>query len=62
MGRYRYRTGVLVGPWRDTRKQAVTDAVHSNQARIGGRGDDLLWLVPGRIEESDDEEQPGPHV
>jgi hypothetical protein len=62
VGRYRYRTGVLVGPWRDTREQAVADAVRSNQARIDGSGGDLLWLVPGRIEESDGEEEPGPHV
>lgn len=61
MGRYRYRTGVLVGPWRDTREQAVADAVRSKQARIDESGDDPLWLVPGSIETSDDEEEPGPH-
>jgi hypothetical protein len=53
---------VLVGPWRDTREQAVADAIRSNQARIGESGDDTLWLVPGSIEASDDEKEPGPHV
>ncbi len=50
VGRYRYRTSVLVGPWRDTREQAIADAVRSKQVRIGGLGKDLVWLVPGRIE------------
>lgn len=62
VGRYRYRTSVLVGPWRDTREQAVADAVHSNQARIDGSGEDIVWLVPGRIEAADGEGEAGPHV
>ncbi len=47
---YRYRTTVLVGPWRKTARQAVLDAVRANQAR---RDDQTVrWLVPGRIEET----------
>ena len=51
MGRYRYRTSVLVGPWRETPERAAADAVRSNQARIEARGGVLIWLVPGRIED-----------
>lgn len=50
MGRYRYRTCVLVGPWRETKEQAAADAIRSNQARPGPSGIGLSWLVPGRIE------------
>lgn len=59
MGRYRYRTSVLVGPWRDTREQAVADAVRSKQVSIGRSSDDLMWLVPGRIEAADGEAEMG---
>lgn len=62
MGRYRYRTSVLVGPWRDTREEAVADAVRSNQARMDGSHDGLLWLVPGAIEEFVTDNPPGPPV
>ena len=49
---YRYRTPVLVGPWRRTARQAVLDALHAHQARRDGPGRDTVhWLVPGRIEE-----------
>lgn len=52
MARYRYRTPVLAGPWRDLRAAAIRDAVAANQARedfnepLG-----IRWLVPGEIEE-----------
>lgn len=52
MQRYRYRTSVLVGPWRGTPEKAAADAVNSNQARRGGDDQELIWLVPGRIEVS----------
>jgi len=48
MRRYRYRTSVLVGPWRETFEQAVADAVRCNQAYLDDAG--LVWRVPGRIE------------
>jgi hypothetical protein len=49
---YRYRTTVLVGPWRKTARQAVLDALHANQARRDERDREMVrWLVPGRIEE-----------
>lgn len=49
---YRYRTPVLVGPWRKTARQAVLDAVHAHQARRDDRDREMVrWLVPGRIEE-----------
>jgi hypothetical protein len=48
---YRYRTPVLVGPWRRTERQAELDALRARQARRDDRDrQSLLWLVPGRIE------------
>lgn len=49
---YRYRTAALVGPWRQSRAQAIADALHAGQARSDecDRGN-LLWRVEGRIEE-----------
>jgi hypothetical protein len=58
MRRYRYRTVVLVGPWRDTEDEAVADAVRSNQARLDESGPAPIWLVPGEIESMTTE---GPH-
>jgi hypothetical protein len=50
--RYRYRTPVLVGPWRKTVRQAMLDALHARQARRDERERDTVhWLVPGGIEE-----------
>lgn len=60
MERYRYRTGVLVGPWRTSRALAVADAIRSNQAEPGADGDDLTWRVSGRIEVSSAVEQRKP--
>jgi hypothetical protein len=50
--RYRYRTSVLTGPWRETEFAAANDAVRANQAvdditQTSG----IRWTVPGRIEE-----------
>lgn len=52
--RYRYRTKVLVGSWRNTRQQAVEDALKAGQARLGdGEGDTatIEWIIKGFIEE-----------
>ena len=50
--RYRYRTRVLAGPWRESPDQALQDAVRARQALIGGAGPrDIRWIVPGEIEE-----------
>ncbi|WP_114953536.1 hypothetical protein [Sphingosinicella terrae] len=54
MVRYRYRTPVLTGRWRDSRDAALRDAVAANQALQdeavpGG----IRWLVPGEIEEEE---------
>jgi hypothetical protein len=61
MRRYRYRTCVLVGSWREARDAAVADAIRSRQARPGAGVGGLIWLVPGRIEDSPEEgeEPPG---
>ena len=54
MQRYRYRTAVLVGPWRETPEQAEDDAIASRQAeREGVPPSKLQWRVPGFIESDD---------
>jgi hypothetical protein len=54
---YRYRTGVLIGPWRADLRDAENDAILAGQAqRDGEQLQDLCWLVAGRIE--CDEDQP----
>jgi hypothetical protein len=54
---YRYRTPVLVGPWRKTARQAVLDALRARQVRRDERDRQAVrWLVPGRIEESGTEQ------
>lgn len=59
--RYRYRTRALIGPWRNQRDQAVDDAVRAKQARIDEREPlGFRWLVPGQIDEEQDEEASEP--
>ncbi len=53
MGRYRYRTSVLLGPWRDGREQAIEDAISNKQARRADTEDGILWLVLGEIEDEE---------
>jgi hypothetical protein len=49
--RYRYRTAVLIGPWRSTPEQAAEDAVRARQAAPrDGEPDHIRWIVPGSIE------------
>ena len=48
---YRYRTPVLVGPWRRRPEKAIKDAIEANQAR--DRQDGVLeWNVSGEVEVS----------
>ena len=54
MLRYRYRTATLVGPWRDSRLKAETDAVALGQARFEGRSARFEWIVTGEIEVGED--------
>ncbi len=52
--RYRYRTPALRGAWRESREEAIRDAVKAKQARIDDAGaNDVTWIVPGQIEEQD---------
>jgi hypothetical protein len=54
MSTFRFVTSVLIGPWRATRAEAVSDAVQSRQAVRNVRvADGLEWRVPGRIEQSE---------
>lgn len=62
MARFRYRTPVLTGRWRDSRAAALRDAINAKQARVaedepGG----IRWLVPGEIEEDDGKASPRLH-
>lgn len=54
MDRYRYRTGALVGPWRDTPFEAAEDAIRARQAKREAQGEPLRWLVCGEIERGTD--------
>lgn len=59
MRRYRYRTSVLTGPWRDTELEAADDAIKAKQAvNDASQPSGLSWTVPGKIEERMDEEAP----
>jgi len=52
LARYRYRTPVLTGCWRDSREAALRDAVNANQAVAESKAPGgVRWLVPGEIEE-----------
>jgi hypothetical protein len=54
--RYRYRTSVLTGPWRDAREDAVSDAVRAKQAEVEDqKSGKVRWIVPGVIEEHNGE-------
>ena len=57
--RYRYRTSVLTGPWRDTAFEASSDAVRAKQAVDDlTQNSGLKWTVPGWIEERIMDEMP----
>lgn len=59
MPRYRYRTSVLTGPWRDTELEAANDAVRAKQdVNDASRTSGIKWTVPGNIEELISEEAP----
>ena len=59
MRRYRYRTSVLTGPWRETEFEAANDAVRAKQAVNDiSQTSGLRWTVPGRIEERVTQEAP----
>ena len=52
MACYRYVTPVLHGRWRNTRQEALVDAMRAGQARAHpGRPGDIVMLCDVRIEE-----------
>ena len=56
MTRYRYRTPVLAGPWRDSRETAHADALRARQALFDdSEPSRFRWVVPGWIEEEHQE-------
>lgn len=49
--RYRYRTNVLTGPWRDSFDRALEDAARAGQILFDQeKQSDFRWVVPGQIE------------
>jgi hypothetical protein len=53
---FRYRTELVVGPWRATRREALADAVRCGLARWAGEPwDEVAWRFPGEIEERDED-------
>jgi hypothetical protein len=49
--RYRYAAAALRGRWHDSRDSAIEDAI---RVRLAHRPrDELVWRVPGRIEEDE---------
>ena len=56
MRRFRYRTPALTGPWRDSPDAAARDAVKARQAQIDeDQPAGVKWIVPGQIEERNEE-------
>lgn len=53
---YRYCTAALAGPWRDTPREALADALNAGQARYDLSGKNIE-LVVGRIEKQGEIEQ-----
>ena len=52
--RYRYRTAALAGRWRDSRDEAVRDALKAHQALLdASEPGGLRWLVGGEIEKEE---------
>ena len=52
--RYRYRTSALAGSWRESREDALRDAVKAHQALADpSRPEGVRWLVHGEIEEEE---------
>ena len=47
---YRYRTPVLLGPWRASRKAAIADAIRVRQARRDEDGC-IVWADDAGLEE-----------
>jgi hypothetical protein len=63
MEEYRYRTSVLIGPWRRSRTIALHDAIVANQAFIDpDPPHELRWRVGAYIEERDDHSARVPHA
>lgn len=60
MRAFRFATSVLIGPWRSSRDEALSDAVKARQA-VANRSfpEGLEWRVTGRIEAVPRDAAPG---
>jgi len=55
MTRYRYKTAIVSGPWRETRRDAMVDAIRNGFASwADSEWQDLKWRFPGEIEEEEE--------
>ena len=55
MPKYRYRTKVLTGRWRDSFDAAVDDAARAGQIMFDTeKRSAFRWIVPGSIEEREE--------
>ena len=60
MPSFRYRTALLLGPWRSSPEDALEDAVRRGVARrVRGSADAVEWLFPGEIEQRPDDADEG---
>ncbi|HEX8364061.1 MAG TPA: hypothetical protein VF603_02120 [Allosphingosinicella sp.] len=51
MPSFRYRTALMVGRWRGSRRDALADAVRNGVAQwVGEPWDEVTWRFPGEIE------------
>ena len=56
-------TSRLVGPWRSTAAEAITDAIRAGQATSTDEGRDYRWIINGAIQRRSvvrHDEIPGP--
>ena len=51
MPSFRYRTPLVVGAWRASRREALADAVRCRLAHWTDAQEDVTWLFDGAIEE-----------
>gem|GEM_PF-2117029 len=59
MPSYRYRTGLMFGRWRRTRREALRDAVHSGFAQWAGPPwTEVKWKFPGYVKEQPADGEP----
>lgn len=59
MPSFRYRTELVVGRWRATRREALADAVRCRLAHWTDQPGQVTWIFPGAVEEREEEPERG---